>query len=99
VLHLAVIVDMSFATVSGKLRTYDLHAGTLAPQAASATTEQIGDLAACPDGEVVTIDSKMNAEGVRVFKDGSERTSSVMPIGLPPIFSGGIVCYDAANPK
>jgi len=98
-LNMSVIVDANFATVSGKLRTYDLATVTLAPAAASATAEQIGDVAACPDGEVVTIDSKMNDEGVRVFKDGTERTTDVKPIGLPPIFSGGIVCYDAANPQ
>jgi hypothetical protein len=98
-LNLAVIVDANFATVSGKLRTYDLHTGMLAPQVPSAMAEQIGDVAACPDGEVVTIDSKMNAEGVRVFEAGSERTTEAKPIGLPPIFSGGVVCYDATNPQ
>lgn len=98
-LYMSVIVDMSFMTVSGKLRTYDLHTGVLAAQPMSASTEQINDLAACPDGSVVAVDSKMNAGGVRVYAAGSERTTAVESIGLPPIFAGGVVCYDATNPK
>jgi hypothetical protein len=98
-LWLSVVVDASFATVSGKLRSVDMTTGTLQPSAASSTTEQIGDLAACPDGEVVAVDSKMNAEGLRVFASGTERTTAALPIGLPPIFAGGVVCYDANHPK
>ena len=99
-LWLSVIVDANFSTVSGKLRSVDLATGMLAPDAASATSEQIGDLAACPDPDhtIVAIDSKMNAEGVRVFSGGTERTTTAVPIGLPPIFSGGIVCYDVNHP-
>ena len=43
---------------------------------ADAAAMQITDLAACPDGNIVTIDSTMNANGVRVFKDGAERTTA-----------------------
>jgi hypothetical protein len=99
-LWLSVIVDMNFATVSGKLRSVDLSTGMLATDSVSPTTEQIGDLAACPDPDntVVAVDSKMNAEGVRVYKGTTERTTAAVPIGLPPIFSGGIVCYDVNHP-
>jgi hypothetical protein len=30
-----------------------------------------------------------------VFKNGSETSTTALAIGLPPIFSSGIVCYDA----
>jgi DNA-binding beta-propeller fold protein YncE len=94
-LWLSVVVDQNFSTVSGQLREVDLATGVLASSPVSASSEQIGDVAACPDGSVVAVDSKMNATGVRVFKNGSEVTTSPLAIGLPPIFSSGIVCYDA----
>ncbi len=97
-LYLAVVVDKNFATDSGKLRAFDMTAGMLMPTAMSGTTEQITDLAACPDGNIVAIDSTMNANGVRVFKDGMERTTAPLSLGLPPIFGSGIVCYDANHP-
>lgn len=97
-LYLAVVVDKNFATTSGKLRAFDMSAGTLMPTAMSGATEQITDLAACPDGNIVTIDSTMNANGVRVFKDGTERTTMPLSLGLPPIFGSGVVCYDANHP-
>ncbi|HSN30270.1 MAG TPA: hypothetical protein VLT45_28475 [Kofleriaceae bacterium] len=97
-LYLSVVVDQNFSTQSGKLRTFDMNAGTLMPTAMSGATEQITDLAACPDGEIVAIDSTMNANGVRVFKDGMERTTMPLSLGLPPIFGSGIVCYDANHP-
>ncbi|MBV8759416.1 MAG: hypothetical protein JO257_19160 [Deltaproteobacteria bacterium] len=97
-LYLAVVVDANFSTQSGKLRTFDMNAGTLVPTVMSSMSEQITDLAACPDGEIVAIDSTMNANGVRVFKDGTERTTMPLSIGLPPIFGSGIVCYDANHP-
>jgi hypothetical protein len=94
-LWLSVVVDMNFATASGQLRAVDLSTGALASTAASAANEQITDLAACPDGSVVAVDSTMNASGVRVFENGTETTTTALAIGLPPIFSSGIVCYDA----
>ena len=99
-LWLSVIVDANFATVSGQLRSVDLATGMLATTPVSPTTQQIGDLAACgdPDGTVVAIDSKMNAAGVRVYKGTTERTTTAIAIGLPPIFAGGVVCYDVNHP-
>jgi len=97
-LYLAVVVDKNFTTQSGKLRAFDMTQGMLMPTAMSGTTEMITDLAACPDGEVVAIDSTMNASGVRVFKDGAERTTMPLSLGLPPIFSSGVTCFDAHHP-
>ena len=97
-LYLAVVVDKNFATQSGKLRAFDMTQGMLMPTAMSGTSEMITDLAACPDGEVVAIDSTMNASGVRVFKDGTERTTMPLSLGLPPIFSSGVACFDANHP-
>lgn len=97
-LYLSVVVDQNFSTASGKLRTFDMTAGMLMPTVMSSMTEQITDLAACPDGNIVAIDSTMNANGVRVFKDGMERTTAPLGIGLPPIFGSGIVCFDANHP-
>jgi DNA-binding beta-propeller fold protein YncE len=94
-MYVTVVVDQNFSTVSAQLRKVDLATGMLASAPISGSSEQITDVATCPDGSIVTADATMNAAGVRVFKTGSERTTSAIPIGLPPIFSGGIVCYDA----
>lgn len=94
-LYLSVLVDQSFTTVSGTLRAVDLATGALDGSPLSTASEQIGDVAACPDGTVVAVDSTMNAAGVRVYQGGAERTTEAMAIGLPPIFASGIVCYDA----
>ena len=94
-LYVTVVVDQNFATTSAQLRKVDLATGMLASAAMSSTTEQITDLAACSDGSVVGADATMNAAGARVFKGSTERTTAAIAIGLPPVFSGGIVCYDA----
>ena len=96
-LWLSVVVDANFSTVSGQVRSVDLATGTLSASA-SPTTEQIGDVAACPDGSVVAVDTKMNAAGVRVYSGATERTTEAVAIGLPPIFAGGVVCYDVNHP-
>ena len=73
--------------------------GTLQPLRHRRRPSRSATSQACPDGEVVAVDSKMNAEGLRVFASGTERTTAALPIGLPPIFAGGIVCYDAIEPE
>jgi hypothetical protein len=91
---LSVLTDQSFMTTSGQLRVFQLNGeGLEDPE--SGRTEQIGDVAACSDGSVVGIDSKSTANGARVWKNLQERTTTPLSLGLPPVFSGGVVCYDA----
>jgi DNA-binding beta-propeller fold protein YncE len=94
-LYLSVVVDQSFSTASGQVREVNLATGALSAMPLSSASEQITDLAACPDGSIVAIDSTMNANGVRVYQGAAERTTMPIAIGLPPVFSTGIVCYDA----
>lgn len=94
-LWMAVVVDKNFATQSAQLRSYD---GTTVSAAISGSTELIQDLTACPDGSVVGVEATFGASGLRVFRAGAEVTTAPLPIGLPPVFSGGVVCFDANHP-
>jgi DNA-binding beta-propeller fold protein YncE len=94
-MYLSVVVDQNFSTASGQVRVVDLATADVATSPLSSGSELITDLAACPDGSVVAVDATMNAAGVRVFQGATERTSAPIAIGLPPVFSTGVVCYDA----
>ena len=94
-LWLSVVVDKNFATQSAQLRSYD---GTTVSAAVSGSSELIQDVAACPDGSVIGVEATFGASGLRVFRAGAEVTTAPLPIGLPPVFSGGVVCFDANHP-
>jgi len=85
--------DSSFQNPTGKVRAFDLQAGTLAPSPISSASELIVDVAACPGGQVVGMDQTLNAAGLRVWKDGTERTTEPISIGMPPT-TNALVCYD-----
>jgi YVTN family beta-propeller protein len=86
--------DASFSNPTGKLRSFDLHSGMLATQPLSNTSELIVDVAACPGGNIVATDQTLNAGGLRVWKkNGSERTTTALSIGLPPT-TNALVCSD-----
>jgi len=94
-LYIAVVEDFGFGAnpASNKLRSYDLATQTLAATPLSAADSQIVDVAVCPGGDVVATDQKTNAGGLRVWRNGTERTTSAMSIGRPPTTSA-LVCYD-----
>ena len=94
-LWLAVVVDKNFSTQSAQLVSFD---GTTLSAAISGSSELITDLTACPDGSIVGVESTFGATGLRVFRAGAEVTTAPLPIGLPPVFSGGVVCFDANHP-
>lgn len=81
---------------AGKLRSYNLETGMLAADALSASTAQIVDVAACPNGDAVVADATTNMSGLRVYRGGAERSTTAMAIGMPPV-AGGLVCYDAGE--
>lgn len=97
-LYITVVVSQNYMTTSARLRTIDMTTGAMNATALSPTTELLTDLATCPDGSVVASDQTFGATGVRVFKNGAEVTTTPISIGLPPIFSGGLVCYDVNHP-
>jgi hypothetical protein len=78
---------------TGALRGFDLETGMLWTAPLSATAQVIVDVAACPGGDVVAADKTMNAAGLRVWRDTTERTTDAMSIGLPPTVNA-LVCYD-----
>lgn len=97
-LYVTVVVSQNYTTTSARLRTIDMMTGAMNATAISPTTELLTDLAACPDGTIVASDQTFGATGIRVFKNGTEVTTMPISIGLPPIFSGGLVCYDVNHP-
>lgn len=77
----------------GFLRGVDLDTGMVWTGNISAAGQQIVDVAACPDGQVVAADATLNASGLRVWKDVQERTTSAKAIGNSPTING-LICYD-----
>ena len=74
-------------------RAYDLTAATFAanmtPDALS-----IHDVAVCPDGKIAVTEGAFGeAGGIRIYNAGAELTSGALAIGIPPVFSNGLVCY------
>lgn len=84
-------VEESFTV--GKLRSYNLETGTLAPDPIGTSTSII-DVAACPNGDVAVSDTTQNMSGVRVYRGTTERTTSALSIGNTPVATG-LICYDA----
>lgn len=75
------------------LRAYDLGTASLRPDAINPATQVIADVAHCPSGEVIVVDSTTNANGLRVYVDGKERTTAALAIGLGLFSQHGLVCY------
>lgn len=75
------------------LRGYDLMTSTLWEAPINPSTQAIADLVHCPSGEVIVVDSTMNANGLRVYVNATEQTTAAIPIGLGSFSQHGLVCY------
>jgi len=75
----------------GGLRSYDTATAMMGAMVAP-STENIRDVAVCPNGKIVVADTAGNG-GLRVYQDGAELTTAALPIGLPPGFGNNLVCY------
>jgi hypothetical protein len=76
----------------GALLPYDL-AGSALGSAISPTTEILGDVATCPDGNVVVSDVGSGSNGLRFYSKTAERTTGPLNVGIKPAASHGLVCY------
>ena len=75
----------------GGLRSYDTATSMMGAMVAP-STENIRDVAVCPNGKIVVADTA-GSGGLRVYQDGTELTTSALAIGLPPGFGNNLVCY------
>lgn len=75
------------------LRALDMSTGMLRPGALNASTEIVLDVVVCADGSIIVADPTANANGLRVYQGGTEKTTAALPIGLPPASTHGLVCY------
>lgn len=75
----------------GGLRSYDTATSVMGAMVAPAT-ENIRDVAVCPNGKIVVADTA-GTGGLRVYQDGTELTTAPLAIGLPPGFGNNLVCY------
>jgi DNA-binding beta-propeller fold protein YncE len=75
------------------LRRVDLTTGMVVNGSLSAAGQQIGDIAACPDGKIIAAETKFGASGIRIFSTTAEQTTTPLDIGLPPIGGGGLACF------
>jgi YVTN family beta-propeller protein len=91
------VAIMWFATPTtypmSNLLAYDLPTSALWAGAINASTQAIGDVAACPSGELVVADTTMNTNGLRIYSGSAELTTAALPIGLPPGSTRGLLCY------
>jgi hypothetical protein len=77
----------------GDLRGFDLATSALWDAPISPSTEIVADVANCPSGQVIVVDSTRNANGLRVYQNAAEVTTAALPIGLGLFSSHGLVCY------
>lgn len=75
------------------LRGYDLMTNALWSAPINPAQQVIADVVHCPEGEVVVVDSTMNANGLRVYENAVEKTTAAMPIGLGFFSPHGLACY------
>jgi hypothetical protein len=75
------------------LRAYDMTLAALWAGPLNPTTQAIGDVAHCPSGELVVVDSTTNANGLRIYNGTTEQTTAALPIGLGFFSQHGLVCY------
>jgi hypothetical protein len=75
------------------LRVFDMAIDLPWPGAFNAAGQAIGDVVACPSGELVVTDTTMDANGLRVYSGAAEVTTAPLPIGLPPSSTHGLACY------
>jgi YVTN family beta-propeller protein len=86
--------NADFSKQFGNLQGYDLMAGALWPSPLSPTSQLIVDVAVCSNAAIVVADRTMNSSGLRVYENAMEKTTSALPIGLPPTFGNSLVCAD-----
>jgi hypothetical protein len=86
-----IAVPTTFTTAD--LIIFDMVIDTPWPGAFNAPGQAIGDVVACPSGELVVTDTTMNANGLRVYSGAAEVTTAPLPIGLPPSSTHGLACY------
>lgn len=85
------VQSTDFANDQAVLVPYDLASHTLGTPLSSAD-ELITDVATCPDGHTVVSDTG-TGEGLRVFSNTAELTTSAVPVGLDPATAHGLQCY------
>jgi len=82
-------VSTSFTT--GKLVSVDA-GGVLDDNSVTAADHHVTDFVICPSGHIVTNDRTPGA--LRVFTgDGAEITTAPLDIGLPPVYTNGLICW------
>lgn len=75
-----------------QLRRFDLDAMRLDPSI-TPVAQQVNDVTRCPNGDLIITDQTMAANGLRVYRGTTERTTAPLPVGLNPRSPHGLVCY------
>jgi hypothetical protein len=73
-------------------RAYDTTTSSYAPNL-TPDSQDIFDIAVCPNHKVAVTDGTTNANGFRLYNGTTEATTSALAIGLKPAFANGLVCY------
>ncbi len=67
--------------------------GTLTEASITPATQHVTDIAVCPSGDILTND--LNTGTIRVYDESDEQRGDAggIDLGLPPVFTNGIVCF------
>lgn len=76
------------------LKLYDLASELVWAGSISPATQVAGDVVVCPSGEMIVADTTTGSNGLRIYFGTSELTTSPLAVGLPPMSTRGLVCYD-----
>lgn len=82
---------------NGYVRNFDLSTDTMLPDTLTPSTQVVGDIAGCENGEVVVADNAFPPStapaGLRIYQGATEKTTAPLAVGLRPASSHGLVCY------
>jgi hypothetical protein len=78
--------------VHAALMPFNLSTGS-AGAALSPSSEVIGDVATCPDGDIVVTDTGSASNGLRFYAATTEKTTAPINVGINPKAAHGLVCY------
>jgi hypothetical protein len=95
--HTTMWMAVSETFPNSALRSYDVGTGTLGAVLSPAAELPV-DVVPCPDGNIVVAGQANtgvagSVAGVRIYKDGVERTTAPLAIGLAPASAHGLACY------
>ncbi len=88
------MVASSFDTAPrGNLQGFSVGTGALIGAPISPGTQVLVDVATCPDNSIVVADATLATNGLRLYANDAEVTTTPLAVGLKPGSPHGLTCY------